>query len=39
MTYLNLAEIAAAALAGRCRAVGVTYKGGAWTVARWVALK
>ena len=38
MTYANLQEIAAAALAGRCRAVGVTYKEGAWTVGRWIAL-
>ena len=38
MTYANLAEIAAAALAGRCRAVGVTYRQGVWSVGRFVAL-
>ena len=38
MTYLNLAEIAAEARSRALRAVGVTYKGGAWTVSRWVAL-
>ena len=38
MTYANLQEIAAAALAGRCRAVGVTYKDGMWSVRKFVAL-
>lgn len=38
MTYSSLSEIAAAALAGRQRAVGVTYSRGTWTVRLWMPI-